>query len=175
MSILKKKSHKNKKPSTNRNKKRKLPISASHLVLYGALLLYILTGIFGIVLACIMLYTYPEYTVQIVIALFSFVGVCGTASIGFYSTKAKDEHKQDADNRKYEKRLTMAKEIFVLLNNEKLSPIAINLLKDLISDSETSITTNSYGDNTISTIDAITYGVNDTEEIPQSLEDNVIQ
>lgn len=129
--------------------KNKLPLSASHLTLYIILLVYIATAIFGMIIAYNFIIEYPDYTVQIIIGLFSFVGVCGTSTIAFYCNKAKAENEMSSANRKYEMRLNLAMQVVKEINAGKLSADGITLAKALISDNETSVLSTGYGGVTV--------------------------
>lgn len=126
--------------------KRGLPFSASHLVLYVALIIFFVVAVFGIcwVNQCFDLQLY-DTAAQVIIALFSFVGICGSISIGFYSDKAKAENTKRADEEKYNKRLQLSLEICDYLRNNEITVESVNVLKTMISDSDVTIT--STGDN----------------------------
>ena len=128
------------------NNKTLLPFSASHLILYVVLILYFAVTAFGInwVCYCFELGLY-EIAAQIIIALFSFTGICGSISIGFYSDKAKAENTKRADEEKYNKRLQLSLEICDYLRNNEITVESVNVLKTMISDSDVTIT--STGDN----------------------------
>ena len=128
------------------NNKTLLPFSASHLILYVVLILYFTVTIFGInwVNYCFELDLY-DTAAQIIIALFSFTGICGSISIGFYSDKAKAENTKKADEEKYNKRLQLSLEICDYLRNNEITVESVNVLKTMISDSDVTIT--STGDN----------------------------
>ena len=128
------------------NNKTLLPFSASHLILYVVLILYLTVTIFGInwVGYCFELGLY-DTAAQIIIALFSFTGICGSISIGFYSDKAKAENTKRADEEKYNKRLQLSLEICDYLRNNEITVESVNVLKTMISDSDVTIT--STGDN----------------------------
>lgn len=128
------------------NNKTLLPFSASHLILYVVLILYFTVTIFGInwIGYCFELGLY-DTAAQIIIALFSFTGICGSISIGFYSDKAKAENTKRADEEKYNKRLQLSLEICDYLRNNEITVESVNVLKTMISDSDVTIT--STGDN----------------------------
>lgn len=73
------------------------------------------------------------YCVNILIALFSYAGVCGTATAGFYSAKAAKENEIQLANSKYRMRLDIAKEIFAEYGSA-LDENSVNLLRQLMSD-----------------------------------------
>lgn len=120
------------------NKKtKKLPLSASHLMLYIVLSAYLSVVIFGILIARNLLaHEYIDSAVQVLIGLFSFVGVCGSVSISFYSWKAKSENEVASANRKYEERLRMAKQICDDLKEQTVDRQSVFLLRTLISDTD---------------------------------------
>lgn len=122
------------------NKKtKKLPLSASHLMLYIVLGAYLSVVVFGIVMVRnLLVYEYIDSAVQVLIGLFSFVGVCGSVSISFYSWKAKAENEVASANRKYEERLRMAKQICDDLKERAVDRQSVFLLRTLISDTDCS-------------------------------------
>lgn len=126
--------------------RRKLPFSASHLVLYVALIVFFVVAFCGIhwVNHCFNLQLY-DTAAQVIIALFSFVGICGSISIGFYSDKAKAENTKRADEEKYNKRLQLSLKICDYLRTNEITLESVNVLKTMISDSDVTIT--STGDN----------------------------
>lgn len=143
--IIKKNKRRN-NMNKNKNKDKKgLPITASHLVLYISLIAYFLIIIFGIIIITYCAFLYPEYLTEMLISLFSFTGVIGSVSIGFYEYKAKSENEALLSSRKYEKRLELAMDIFNKISKGELSPEGISLAKVLISDSDTNIITNDFG------------------------------
>lgn len=118
-------------------KPKKLPLSASHLMLYIVLGAYLSVVVFGILVARNLLtQEYIDSAVQVLIGLFSFVGVCGTVSISFYSWKAKAENEVASANRKYEERLRMAKQICDDLKKQTVDRQSVFLLRTLISDTD---------------------------------------
>lgn len=120
------------------NKKtKKLPLSASHLMLYIVLGAYLSVVVFGIVMVWNLLgHEYIDFAVQVLIGLFSFVGVCGSVSISFYSWKAKAENEAASTNRKYEERLKMAKQICDDLKERTVDKQSVLLLRALIIDTD---------------------------------------
>ena len=118
-------------------KTKKLPLSASHLMLYIVLGAYLSVVVFGILMARNLLtQEHIDSAVQVLIGLFSFVGVCGTVSISFYSWKAKSENEAASANRKYEERLRMAKQICDDLKDHTVDRQSVLLLRTLISDTD---------------------------------------
>lgn len=118
-------------------KSKKLPLSASHLMLYIVLGAYLSVVVFGILVAQNLLtQEYIDSAVQVLIGLFSFVGVCGSVSISFYAWKAKAENEVASANRKYEERLRMAKQICDDLKDHSVDRQSVFLLRTLISDTD---------------------------------------
>lgn len=118
-------------------KQKKLPLSASHLMLYIVLGAYLSVVAFGILMARnLLVHEYIDSAVQVLIGLFSFVGVCGSVSISFYSWKAKAENEVASANRKYEERLRMAKQICDDLKERTVDRQSVFLLRTLISDTD---------------------------------------
>lgn len=131
--------------------KRKLPMSASHLTLYIILGVYLTTAIFGIVVSAILMKQYPEYMVQIIIALFSFVGVCGTGTIGFYTAKASKENEISSNMKKFETYLKIIREMSKDFSQNKISQDGMMWFNILRQENSTTISTNGFGG--ITTID----------------------
>lgn len=125
--------------------KYKLPMSASHLTLYVILSVYIVTAIVGIIIAWLLMNSDTEYTTRILIGLFSFVGVCGSVTVGFYSHKAQAENELSAKERTITKRLDLVKQIFDLKAKGKIDDNSVALALALLTDSDTTITTNGFG------------------------------
>lgn len=118
-------------------KSKKLPLSASHLMLYIVLGAYLSVVVFGMLMArTLLIQEYVDSAVQVLIGLFSFVGVCGSVSISFYSWKAKAENEVASANRKYEERLRMAKQICDDLKDHSVDRQSVFLLRTLISDTD---------------------------------------
>lgn len=121
--------------------KKKLPLSASHLILYVVLIVYFAVAAMGAMWTwhCFNNELY-EIGAQLAIALFSFTGICGSAAIGFYSNKAKAENTSRAEELKYDKRLQLSLEICKYLDNHEVTVESVNVLKSMISDSDITIT-----------------------------------
>ncbi|MCM1463520.1 MAG: hypothetical protein NC084_12535 [Bacteroides sp.] len=106
-------------------------------MLYVALGVYLVVAGFGVASVYLLLRSeYVEYAVQVLIALFGFVGVCGSVSISFYSWKAKAENEIGSSNQKYRDRLQMAKQVCDNLKEQTISGQSVALLKELISDND---------------------------------------
>lgn len=127
---------------------KKFPLSASHLMLYIVLGAYLSVVVFGILAVRNLLsQDYIDSAVQVLIGLFSFVGVCGSVSISFYSWKAKAENEIASANRKYEERLRMAKQICDDLKEHTVNRQSIFLLRTLISDTDNNNCYQNHEDN----------------------------
>lgn len=124
----------------------KPPISASHLMLYISLSIYIIIalGALSIAVYCVI-GGYYDYCIQMFIGLFSYCGATGAAVVGFYSTKAAKENEAAANERKYQKRLDMAREIYQNIEDDKLNGDSVTLLQGLITDGTTSVFTTGIG------------------------------
>lgn len=125
--------------------KYKLPMSASHLMLYISLGVFLGIAIFGVLVTIHFIFAAPEYVLELTIALFGYAGVIGGTAMGFYSNKAKAEYEISFSFRKYAERLNLATRICDMISDGKLSAESINLAKALISDSDTSIYTGPGG------------------------------
>lgn len=139
------KSKSKQKPITTQ-KKSKLPMSASHLSLYVMLFVFITVTLLGVgaIVYMIILLAYGnvdiiDFIVQLFIGLFSYTGVCVGTISACYEFKAKAEKEYEFATRKYESRLELAEKICDKMSNGELDANSIILLKELISDSETTI------------------------------------
>ena len=118
------------------DKKKKrfaLPFSASHLMLYVVLMVYIGVAICG-VWAIIHLINgeFLDYAIQIIIGLFSYVGATASIAVSFYSWKAKAENEIAAQNRKYDGRFELAKEVYTDLHSGRIDKDSVVLLRAII-------------------------------------------
>lgn len=80
------------------NRKRKARTEFSKLITTGVMLAYFLVLLLGMYLVMIIMRDYPEYAVQALIALFSYVGAPTATTIGFYAWKAKAENVKKIHN-----------------------------------------------------------------------------
>lgn len=114
--------------------------TASHLMLYIILGVYITVAIAGITFigTCIASENY-ESGAQALIGLFSFSGVCGSSVAIAYTTKSTKENEIKLSNDKYRMRLEIAKEIFREYGNT-LDDRSVDLLRKLMSDKDVSET-----------------------------------
>lgn len=114
------------------NKRR---FTASHIMLYVILGVYISVVVCGILLikhfaeigdaeTCKMIFT----------ALASMTTVCGSVTAGFYATKASRENVLQINNHKYKMRLRLAKDIYKTCRNDQLDEKSLQLMRTLISD-----------------------------------------
>lgn len=123
---------KKKKPQDNTNHKK---ITASHLMLYVILLIYICVVFSGLVFLKYCLDNADRQTAfQVYSVLASTTTVCGTATIGFYVFKAKKENEIQMSNGKYRMRLELAKEIYREFKGQTLDANAMQFMRTLISD-----------------------------------------
>jgi len=72
--------------------KAKKKISFSKIMMACVMIAYFATLAVGIYAATEILTSYPEYAIQALIALLTYVGTPTGAAIGFYSWKAKHEN-----------------------------------------------------------------------------------
>lgn len=112
--------------------------TASHIMLYVILAVYILVAIAGIVFIgmCIGA-NYYESGAQGLITVGTIIGACSCTAVGFYSTKATKENEIKLSNDKYRMRLEIAKDIFKEYGNT-LDDKSIDLLRKLMSDKDIS-------------------------------------
>lgn len=132
----------NKKP----DEQKKSAITASHLMLYIILGVYITVALAGIVFIGMCIGTsYYESGAQALIGLFSFSGICGSSVTIAYTTKATKENEIKIANDKYRMRLEIAKEIFKEYGNT-LDDKSVDLLRKLMSDDGINETTPTKAD-----------------------------
>lgn len=122
------------------SRKRKpfsLPCSASHLMLYIVLIVYMAVAVCGAWAAIYLIHNeLTDYAIQTLIGLFSYVGATASISVSFYSWKAKAENEIAAQNRKYDGRFELAKEVYSDLHNGRIDKDSVVLLRALIDGTE---------------------------------------
>lgn len=109
-------------------------VTASHLLLYVILAIYVIVTITGILFLkqCIETDRY-DFATNTFVALCSFCGSCSVTSVGFYCNKAKKENELQIANAKYKARFELAQKIFSA-NGNSLDKESISLLQQLMSD-----------------------------------------
>ena len=123
-----------KKSAKKPDEQKKSTITASHLMLYIILGVYITVALAGIVFIGMCIGTsYYESGAQALIGLFSFSGICGSSVTIAYTTKATKENEIKISNDKYRMRLEIAKEIFAEYGTS-LDDKSVDLLRKLMSD-----------------------------------------
>ena len=143
------------------DKKKKrfaLPFSASHLMLYVVLMVYIGVAICG-VWAIIHLINgeFLDYAIQIIIGLFSYVGATASIAVSFYSWKAKAENEIAAQNRKYDGRFELAKEVYTDLHSGRIDKDSVVLLRAIIGGTDNL----EFEDTATDSVDEIMEGLTD--------------
>ena len=138
---------------------RKFQFSWSHLLLaiIGLAYLVIVGFAISIIVHCFSIELY-EYGVQVLLGLFTFTGAISGIGISFYEWKAKNENQAKVNNSRNEKRLNLAMKICEYLKDGKIDTQSVIILKDIISDGQTSVSVNGYN-GTVTTVDEIQYGV----------------
>lgn len=128
-----------KKVNKKTDEQKKSAITASHLMLYIILGVYIIVALSGLILIglCISNQQY-EYIAQVFISEISMVSGCSGVAVGFYANKAKRENELQISNAKYKMRLDLAKEIYNS-NGVTLDDKSIQLLRMIISDKDIQI------------------------------------
>lgn len=133
-------SKKKKKAKNNNENKR---FSASHIMLYVALLIYIFVVISGIVFLKYCIDAGETEIAQVIfVSLASLVTVCGSTTIGFYASKASRENILQISNGKYRMRLELAKEIYKEFKGATLDEKSMQFMRTLISDENVSTDSN---------------------------------
>ena len=127
--------------------------SWSHSVLLVVVFIYVIINMLaiGCIVYCFANELY-DYAVQIIIALFSFDGAISVIGVSFYEWKSKNENQAKINGAKYDKRLSLAMKICEYLKDDRLDVQSVALLKDIISDGQTSVSVNA-GNGTITTFE----------------------
>ena len=118
--------------SKDKGKKR---FTASHIMLYVILLVYISVVTVGLVTMVKCIEADDKETARIIfVALASMTTVCGTSTAGFYASKAGRENILQISMAKYKMRLKLAKDIFKEFKGERLDEKSLQFMRTLISD-----------------------------------------
>ena len=130
--------------------------SWSHSVLLVVVFIYVIITILaiGCIVHCFVNELY-DYAVQIIIALFTFDGTISAIGVSFYEWKAKNENQAKINGAKYDKRLSLAMKICEYLKDDRLDVQSVALLKDIISDGQTSVSV--MGNGMVTTVDDTKY------------------
>ena len=130
--------------------------SWSHSVLLVVVFIYVIINILaiGCIVYCFANELY-DYAVQIIIALFSFDGAISVIGVSFYEWKSKNENQAKINSAKYDKRLSLAMKICEYLKDDRLDVQSVALLKDIISDGQTSVSV--MGNGMVTTVDDTKY------------------
>ena len=130
--------------------------SWSHSVLLVVVFIYVIINILaiGCIVYCFANELY-DYAVQIIIALFSFDGAISVIGVSFYEWKSKNENQAKINGAKYDKRLSLAMKICEYLKDDRLDVQSVALLKDIISDGQTSVSV--MGNGMVTTVDDTKY------------------
>ena len=130
--------------------------SWSHSILVVVVFIYLVVNILaiGCIAYCFAIELYV-YAVQIIIALFTFDGTIIAIGVSFYEWKAKNENQAKINGAKYDKRLSLAMKICEYLKDDRLDVQSVALLKDIISDGQTSVSV--MGNGMVTTVDDTKY------------------
>ena len=130
--------------------------SWSHSILVVVVFIYLVVNILaiGCITYCFANELY-DYAVQIIIALFTFDGTISAIGVSFYEWKAKNENQAKINGAKYDKRLSLAMKICEYLKDDRLDVQSVALLKDIISDGQTSVSV--VGNGMVTTVDDTKY------------------
>ncbi len=124
-----------KKSAKKPDEPKKSTITASHLMLYIVLGIYIVVSLMCVIFmgVCIASDRYEGVAQTLVIPTVSLVGTCSCTVVGFYTSKASKENEIKLSNDKYRMRLEIAKEIFAEYGTS-LDDKSVDLLRKLMSD-----------------------------------------
>ena len=130
--------------------------SWSHSILVVVVFIYLVVNVLaiGCIAYCFANELY-DYAVQIIIALFTFDGTISAIGVSFYEWKAKNENQAKINGAKYDKRLSLAMKICEYLKDDRLDVQSVALLKDIISDGQTSVSV--MGNGMVTTVDDTKY------------------
>lgn len=134
--------------------------SASHVMLYVILLIYVVVVVSGVVLLIHCIDTEDMDTAKVVFtALASMTTICGSTTAGFYAVKASRENILQITNGRSRMRLKLAKKIFKELKGKKLDETSLQLMHTLVADENAAADVN-FAKNTAPGIDipAAPYG-----------------
>ena len=150
---------------------RKIQFSWSHFMLTSATIAFLSLEGFGIGCAvfCLANGLY-DLAVQIFIALITGTGAFSTIGISFYEWKAKNENEAKVNNAKYDKRLDLAMRICDNLKEGKIDIQSVAVLKELISDGQTSISVNS-ANGTVTTVEDTRYSIQNPYDVDKILDE----
>ena len=143
--------------------------SWSHSVLLVVVFIYVIINILaiGCIVYCFANELY-DYAVQIIIALFSFDGAISVIGVSFYEWKSKNENQAKINGAKYDKRLSLAMKICEYLKDDRLDVQSVALLKDIISDGQTSVSV--MGNGMVTTVDDTKY----SSSLPKYTVDDIL-
>ena len=130
--------------------------SWSHSILVVVVFIYLVVNVLaiGCIVYCFANELY-DYAVQIIIALFTFDGTISAIGVSFYEWKARNENQAKINGAKYDKRLSLAMKICEYLKDDRLDVQSVALLKDIISDGQTSVSV--MGNGMVTTVDDTKY------------------
>ena len=125
-------------------------ITASHVMLYVALFIYIAVILTGIIFLkhCADVGD-MESAKTTFVSLISGSAVCGSTVWGFYSNKAAKENVLQISNAKYRMRLDLAKDIYKEFQGATLDEKSVQFMRTLISDENVTVDTSNYIPNNI--------------------------
>lgn len=141
----------------------------SHSILVVVVFIYLVVNILaiGCITYCFANELY-DYAVQIIIALFTFDGTISAIGVSFYEWKAKNENQAKINGAKYDKRLSLAMKICEYLKDDRLDVQSVALLKDIISDGQTSVSV--MGNGMVTTVDDTRY----SSSLPKYTVDDIL-
>ena len=148
---------------------RKFQFSWSHFVLATVSIVFLVIVGFtiSIIIYCFANELY-EYGVRVLIGLFSMAGMVVTISISYYEWKSKNENQAKINSAKYDKRLSLAMKICEYLKDDRLDVQSVALLKDIISDGQTSVSV--MGNGMVTAVDDTKY----SSSLPKYTVDDIL-
>lgn len=145
------------KPSKDKPLFRLKYFTTSKIALHFTHLLAIIVVIFIIYMSCKYLKSEPIYLSAVLGALATNIFVILGVTTKYYTDKAIADSDNMNKKEKYEMKMKLAERMSELLANNKISVEGVELLRAVISETETTLATNGYGGSTV--IEQQTFGV----------------
>ena len=154
-----------------RNKESGFQFSWSHFVMASAILAFLLIEGFGISCTVYCFANgYFDLAAQILPTLFTVTGAFSAVAISYYEWKAKNENQAKINNAKYDKRIDLATRICDNLRDGTIDIQSVAVLKEIISDGQTSISVNSTN-GTITTVEDTKFTASNPYDVDDILDE----
>ena len=148
--------------------------TTSKIALHFTHIIIIAIVTFIAIMCCKYLYQEPVYLASVLAAMATNGFVTLNITTKYYTEKAMADSDNINKKEKYEMKMKLAERMSELLANNKISVEGVELLRAVISETETTLATNGYGGSTV--IEQQTFGVQnpmvDTPVIDNTLDVN---